>query len=360
VYEPKVTLSGEVKMKKVAVLSVLLCVVAGCNTSVNSDNQKREAIGCARNWKAQGYNFDPNSMTCRQMFLRVQTIQRAEYWKQKGYNLDPNSITIDEMDRKVKDIDRAKYWKKKGYDFNPYSMTAREMDRQVEELDEAERWKKRGYYYDPNTKTVYLSEKKWTKLESLAGIHGTSRFCPRYSVGHHVFHSDTHTTGFLDRWDSSDNLRHSPRTHSVLPNLPPLASNSSTSSLDLGERTKNRTYLLGERTKNGIYLGQWSVNKFDPHSISNPFGAGNRFNLNSINNEFGKYGSKFSSYSHRNPFATNTPKLYDSQGNYRGKLSSNPFDLDSISNPFGRYGNRFSPDSPDNPFGQGLSIFGEE
>ena len=48
-----------------------------------------------------------------------------------------------------------------------------------------------------------------------------------------------------------------------------------------------------------------------------------------------------------------TPKLYDSQGRYRGKLSSNPFDPDSVSNPFGRYGNPFSPDSINNPFGAG-------
>ena len=70
----------------------------------------------------------------------------------------------------------------------------------------------------------------------------------------------------------------------------------------------------------------------------------------------------------------NAPKLYDSQGNYRGKLSSNPFDPDSISNSFGRYGSKFSPDSiknefgagspfkhdsPNNPFGKGLTIIGE-
>lgn len=45
--------------------------------------------------------------------------------------------------------------------------------------------------------------------------------------------------------------------------------------------------------------------------------------------------------------------LFDSQGNYRGKLSANPYDPDSVSNPYGRYGSQFSPDSIHNPFGAG-------
>ena len=53
------------------------------------------------------------------------------------------------------------------------------------------------------------------------------------------------------------------------------------------------------------------------------------------------------------PYATNAPRLFDSQGNYRGRLSSNAYDPDSISNPFGRYGSQFSADSINNPFGAG-------
>ena len=41
------------------------------------------------------------------------------------------------------------------------------------------------------------------------------------------------------------------------------------------------------------------------------------------------------------PYATDAPKLYDSQGNYRGKLSANPYDADSTSNPNGT-GNPYS------------------
>ena len=67
--------------------------------------------------------------------------------------------------------------------------------------------------------------------------------------------------------------------------------------------------------------------------------------------------------------------MYDSQGNYRGKLSSNPYDADSTSNPYGRYGSPYSsesinnpygagspyaPDSPNNAYGSGWTIVGEE
>lgn len=54
-----------------------------------------------------------------------------------------------------------------------------------------------------------------------------------------------------------------------------------------------------------------------------------------------------------NPFATDTPRLYDQQGNYRGKLSRTPYAPDSTSNPYGRHCNPFSPDSINNPFGAG-------
>ena len=103
----------------------------------------------------------------------------------------------------------------------------------------------------------------------------------------------------------------------------------------------------------GTYLGNLSANPYAPNSTSNQFGAGSRFDPNSINNPYGQYGSKFSPRSARNPYATNVPRLYDSQGRYRGKLSANRFDPDSVSNPYGRYGSRFSPDSINNPYGAG-------
>jgi len=103
----------------------------------------------------------------------------------------------------------------------------------------------------------------------------------------------------------------------------------------------------------GGYLGNLSSNPYDPNSISNPYGAGNPYNPNSITNPYGKYGNPYSPYSATNPYSTNAPRLYDSQGNYRGRLSNNPYDPDSISNPYGRYGNPYSPDSVNNPYGAG-------
>ena len=100
-------------------------------------------------------------------------------------------------------------------------------------------------------------------------------------------------------------------------------------------------------------LGNLSANPFDIDSVANPFGKGSPFGPNGINNPFSPYGSPFSNRSATNPFAMQAPRLYDREGNYRGKLSANPYDPDSISNPFGRYGSPFSPDSVNNPFGAG-------
>jgi len=104
------------------------------------------------------------------------------------------------------------------------------------------------------------------------------------------------------------------------------------------------------------YLGNLSANEFDPDSIANPFGAGNPFSPNSVTNEFGTYGNPFSNHSATNPYATEAPRLYDQQGAYRGKLSTNQYDPDSVSNPYGRYGNPYSPDSLNNRFGAGESL----
>lgn len=53
----------------------------------------------------------------------------------------------------------------------------------------------------------------------------------------------------------------------------------------------------------GTYLGNLNTNRFDPNSVSNPFGQyGSRFSPNSINNPFGQYGSQFSPNSVHNPY----------------------------------------------------------
>ena len=92
---------------------------------------------------------------------------------------------------------------------------------------------------------------------------------------------------------------------------------------------------------------------FDQNCLDNPFGAGSPFKADGLMNPYSEYGSRFSNKSWTNPYATDAPKLYDSQGSYRGRLSSNPYDPDSTANAFGRYGSKYSPDSLNNPYGAG-------
>ncbi len=114
-----------------------------------------------------------------------------------------------------------------------------------------------------------------------------------------------------------------------------------------------RLLLLVPLSASAKDLGELSANPYQQNSTANPYGAGSAFALNGINNPFSPYGSSFSNQSATNPFATDAPRLYDQQGNYRGKLSANPYDPDSTSNPYGRYGSPFSPDSINNPYGAG-------
>ena len=104
-------------------------------------------------------------------------------------------------------------------------------------------------------------------------------------------------------------------------------------------------FLLGAAPAWAEDLGELSANPFNPESTSNPYDAGSPFKPDGIKNLFSPYGSPFSNQSATNPYATDAPRLYDQQGQYRGKLSANPYDPDSTSNPYGRYGSPFSPDS---------------
>jgi len=49
------------------------------------------------------------------------------------------------------------------------------------------------------------------------------------------------------------------------------------------------------------------------------------YNSKSICNEFGTYGSEFSSYSPWNEFSSNGPKLVDKDGNFYGRFSINEY-----------------------------------
>jgi len=102
------------------------------------------------------------------------------------------------------------------------------------------------------------------------------------------------------------------------------------------------------------YLGRLSANKYARDSTANPYGTyGSAQSTKSVRSATGKYGSHTSVYSAANPYATHAPKLYDSEGNYRGRLSDNTYDPDSVSNPYGRYGSTYSYESINNPYGAG-------
>ncbi len=92
---------------------------------------------------------------------------------------------------------------------------------------------------------------------------------------------------------------------------------------------------------------------YDAECLDNPYGAGNPYKPDGLMNPYSRYGSRYSNQSWTNPYATDAPKIFDSQGNYHGRFSTNPYDPDSTSNPYGRYGNPYSPDSLNNPYGAG-------
>jgi Tfp pilus assembly protein PilP len=95
---------------RLVVLLTLPWLALGCaapsDGDLNSDvhRDRDRAAVCARSWKAKGFTFDPNTMTCAQMFEQAQAIRNAAYWKQQGYAFDPNAMTAKEMDRKAEEL----------------------------------------------------------------------------------------------------------------------------------------------------------------------------------------------------------------------------------------------------------------
>ncbi len=82
----------------------------------------------------------------------------------------------------------------------------------------------------------------------------------------------------------------------------------------------------------------------DPDCLSNPYGANRPYGIFRLINNYA-YGNPYSLKSWRNPYATDPPKIYDDECNYRGRFSINRYHSDSISNPFGKYGSVYSTDS---------------
>lgn len=50
--------------------------------------------------------------------------------------------------------------------------------------------------------------------------------------------------------------------------------------------------------------------------------------------------------------STNSPKIIAPDGRYLGNLNNNRYDPNSINNPYGRYGNKYAPNSVNNQYGK--------
>lgn len=64
------------------------------------------------------------------------------------------------------------------------------------------------------------------------------------------------------------------------------------------------------------------------------------------------YGTGGNPYGNPYGTTQNSPQIYAPDGKYLGNLNSNRYDPNSVSNPYGQYGSRYSPDSINNPYGQ--------
>lgn len=68
--------------------------------------------------------------------------------------------------------------------------------------------------------------------------------------------------------------------------------------------------------KTGKYLGTLSNNRYDPNSVSNPYGQyGSKYSPDSINNPYGQYGSRYSPDSPNNLYTTSPPAIVSPGGN---------------------------------------------
>ena len=97
---------------------------------------------------------------------------------------------------------------------------------------------------------------------------------------------------------------------------------------ELNRKCQNReSFLLAS---DGQYLGKLCLNKFDAESIVNEYGVyGSRFSSTSIYNQYSMYGSQFSSLSPFNIYTSTPPTVY-LRGVKCGFLSTNKYLLGAI------------------------------
>ena len=96
------------------------------------------------------------------------------------------------------------------------------------------------------------------------------------------------------------------------------------------------------------FKGTLSANKYGSDSTGNSHGRyGSRYSADSINNPYSEIGRAA-----QNKYGSGGPAIIGEDGRYLGRLNRNKYDPESVSNPFGRYGSKYSADSIKNPFGR--------
>ena len=93
---------------------------------------------------------------------------------------------------------------------------------------------------------------------------------------------------------------------------------------------QGKSFIIGG--ENNEFIGLLNLNKYDVDSISNPYGSyGSKYSSKSIWNRYGIYGSPYAAYSAFNPYTISAPKIY-LHGILYGHLTKNKY-LSNIVDP---------------------------
>jgi hypothetical protein len=82
-----------------------------------------------------------------------------------------------------------------------------------------------------------------------------------------------------------------------------------------------------------VFLGCLNCNKYDANSLSNQYGRfGSKYNSDSIFNKYGQYGSPYAPSSVCAQYATDPPIIVDQQGSSYGLLTINKYAPNAVKN----------------------------
>lgn len=84
-------------------------------------------------------------------------------------------------------------------------------------------------------------------------------------------------------------------------------------------------YLFADQSREHVFLGCFTCSPYSMDSIWNNYGKyGSKYSTQSIWNAYGNFGSEYSNYSPWNRYANRAPVLVDKQGNFYGYFTCNP------------------------------------